>query len=229
MNEPTKPGTTRSARDKEIRKEWALQYMKNNPGVTRSQTYAAVQETFGVGIGATTLRILGKEAGLKGAGVSFEVLVNQDKQGADGRGKTDADIGVRAVWVIDAIRKEPYLKNKEIIDRCRKRFGVGVSGYTISDARKYVARSRRKQTIGSVIPHKPRYVEHTKSEPKPRQLSLPTLPSRATAEETIGTLVKMLIDEIPTLESLRVSVKDGKAEVDFNLMVVETRKGKISL
>jgi len=148
---------------------------------------------------------------------------------APGAGRSTDDAKIRYDFARSYLQRHPNAMNKEVLPAVQREFGIGINGSTVGTIRRELGVGRikrrhneRRRPSPPAPKPKPAIVEHF--DPHPFAPETP-----ATPIDTIRIAVQMLVDEVPNLRSLTLTIVDGKPSVTYGFAVNRIETGEIEL
>ena len=142
-----------------------------------------------------------------------------------GSTKSSRDVQMRYDYARLYFQMHPEARNDEVTNAVKAKFGgMGINGTSLANIKERLGvgqRHPRRRARNYRKPHKVK--EETKAMPKTQEISaerpkLPVLP-----EEAIRAAVQMLLDEVPNLRSLELTIdEDGRPSVEWEVATVRT-------
>ncbi|MDX1421507.1 MAG: hypothetical protein R3322_00115 [Kiloniellales bacterium] len=220
-----KKNSSRSRSDTRIRREWARRLIQGNPSFSNLEVMEAVRNKFGIGMSEHTV------TSIRGI----------DLGEGSGRTKSMRDVRIRLSRAKELLRRDPDLRNEDLIPILRREFGLGISPRSLGDIRRVLGiGSHCRQRYNEFL--KPGDGEGgaqvTPSQPPSQlreQAMEEVMEERAKSngtdgrDETIRVAVQMLIDELPNLRSLRIDMVDGKPRVSYDVEIRSVESGEVQL
>jgi len=149
---------------------------------------------------------------------------------APGTTRSSADIRIRFDWCREYMKLNPDAQYKEVIEACRRAFGIGISPNALGDIRRMLgsgltrrrsheSHRHRRAPVGRIILDDDE-VELELEEPETKPSAAPRRARRNTevSASAIRAAVTMLLDELPRLRSLIVAIdENGDPDISFEM------------
>lgn len=151
---------------------------------------------------------------------------------APGCGRSIDDAQIRYDWARSYLQRYPKAGNREIIDKVRAEFGVGIGGSALGTIRRELGVGqvrRRRNERRRPSPPAPKTKPHTVARISEAPAVTTTVQSSASPEEVIRAAIGMLVDDVPGLRKLTLEIVDGKPVVAYDIAVQSVESGKVEL